>query len=703
MRIYSMTATFGKLEHETLTLEPGLNILHAPNEWGKSTWCAFLTAMLYGLDTRAKSTKAALADKERYAPWSGHPMAGRIDLNWNDRNITIERKTRGRSLLGDFRAYETATGLEVPELTAQNCGQMLLGVEKSVFLRSTFIRLSDLPVTDDEALRRRLNALVATGDESSAGDRLAKSLKELKNRIRYNRSGLLPQAEGECTKLKNTLSEWEELNRQSEKLHDRLGQLEQWQRLLENHNTALAHDAAREDARQVALAHETREEAHRQLAAAEERCAGLAQRETAEQMLARIRHLQEEQQSLQMELQMLPLPEAPTQVSSVFDGLSGEDAEAMAKKDREHYRKLIRGGRQLLIPGLILALAGCVLAMWQLIPGLACAGLGAILLVTGLFVKKDQQEQAKRLEEQYGGTDPEQWLRDAASYAARQQANKYAAEQYQKARRELEQRLEDLNGRIQEVTRGRELNACRESWEQAASAWDAYAGALRDWQRADSHFTALKNMAKTAPAPAFPDEMDYSEAETARLLSDCFSERHRLENLLGQYQGRMEALGDRADTERKLAQVNSRIGKLEEAYLALSIAQETLAEAAAELQRRFAPRISARAQELLGKMTDGRYDRLQLGEDLSLRAGTIQEDTLREALWRSDGTMDQLYLALRLAVSGELTPGAPLILDDALVRFDDDRLKAALEILRTEAESRQVILFSCQKREKDLL
>ena len=74
MRIYKMTATFGKLEHETLTLQPGLNVITAPNEWGKSTWCAFLIAMLYGIDTRVKSTKTTLADKERYAPWSGSPM-----------------------------------------------------------------------------------------------------------------------------------------------------------------------------------------------------------------------------------------------------------------------------------------------------------------------------------------------------------------------------------------------------------------------------------------------------------------------------------------------------------------------------------------------------------------------------------------------------------------------------------------------------
>lgn len=184
MRIYSMTATFGKLEHETLVLQPGLNIIEAPNEWGKSTWCAFLVAMLYGLDTRVKTTKTALADKERFAPWSGAPMAGRIDLNWNGRDITIERQTKRRVPLGEFRAYETETGLPIPELTAANCGQTLLGVEQTVFRRAGFIRHSDLPVTQDEALRRRLNALVTTGDESGAADKLAQQLKELKNRCR---------------------------------------------------------------------------------------------------------------------------------------------------------------------------------------------------------------------------------------------------------------------------------------------------------------------------------------------------------------------------------------------------------------------------------------------------------------------------------------------------------------------------------------
>jgi uncharacterized protein YhaN len=100
-----MNATFGNLEHRVLTLKPGLNIIEAPNEWGKTTWCAFLIAMLYGIDTRSKSTRFQLADKERFLPWSGSPMEGRMDLNWNRRDITIERRTKGRIPMGEFYAY----------------------------------------------------------------------------------------------------------------------------------------------------------------------------------------------------------------------------------------------------------------------------------------------------------------------------------------------------------------------------------------------------------------------------------------------------------------------------------------------------------------------------------------------------------------------------------------------------------------------
>ena len=98
MQIKQLAATFGRLENETLDLEPGLNIIEAPNEAGKSTWTAFLRVMLYGLNTRDRS---ATADKRRYLPWSGSAMQGQITLATAQGDVTITRRTaRSNSPMG---------------------------------------------------------------------------------------------------------------------------------------------------------------------------------------------------------------------------------------------------------------------------------------------------------------------------------------------------------------------------------------------------------------------------------------------------------------------------------------------------------------------------------------------------------------------------------------------------------------------------
>ena len=703
-----MTATFGKLEHETLTLEPGLNIIEAPNEWGKSTWCTFLTAMLYGLETRAKSTKTALADKERYAPWSGSPMAGRIDLNWNGRDITIERKTKGRVPLGVFSAYETESGLPVPELTAANCGQLLLGVERSVFLRSGFVRLGDLPVTQDEALRARLNALVTTGDESGDAERLGKALKDLKNRCRYNRSGLLPQAEAERAALEAKLRELEALEYQSGKLLERREQVTDWVRKLENHMAHLAYQAAREDEARVAQARQQRHDAVVRLEEADAVCRSLPSWEESERMHRSALELQERWLSMQMEEQMLPpVPQAPEIPACYRDADPVETAEAHTRKNDklEKQKKGTVIGWVLFVIAAALAAAGALLVRGTpVLIGAGAAifcGFTALLIWSVLRTKRIRRE-LEALYDCHPGIPSGEWLAEGRDIARQLAEYETQLQQAEDARGAFSQREEALWAEAAEFTHGEPLADCINDWKNAVAAWEVYADARREAVRADSYWKTLRAMAKTAEVPETPDELTYTQPETLRLLSDANAERSQLHSRLSQYQGRMEALGDREAMRRELEKLNLRIRKLEDTYTALAIAQQTLTEASLELQRRFAPKISKRAQELMAAFTGGRYDRLTLGEDLGLRAGAGAEDTLHDALWRSDGTVDQLYLSLRLAVAEVLTPEAPLILDDALVRFDDARLKAALDVLKAEAKTKQVILFTCQSREKAL-
>ena len=138
MKIKRMTATFGALEGATLNLEEGLNLLQLPNEGGKSTWCAFLRAMFYGIPTRERDTRTTLAEKSRYQPWSGSPMAGEMLLNWGGRDLILRRFAKGASPFGGFQAVYADTGETVPGLTGENCGERLLGVGREVYQRSAF-------------------------------------------------------------------------------------------------------------------------------------------------------------------------------------------------------------------------------------------------------------------------------------------------------------------------------------------------------------------------------------------------------------------------------------------------------------------------------------------------------------------------------------------------------------------------------------
>lgn len=73
MKLRKLTATFGCLDGATLTFGPGLTLIGAPNGSGKSTWCAFLRVMLYGLDTRQRTAKGPPPTRTATAPGTASP------------------------------------------------------------------------------------------------------------------------------------------------------------------------------------------------------------------------------------------------------------------------------------------------------------------------------------------------------------------------------------------------------------------------------------------------------------------------------------------------------------------------------------------------------------------------------------------------------------------------------------------------------
>ena len=709
MRILSLTATFGKLSQQTLSLKPGMNIIEAPNEWGKSTWCAFLMAMLYGIDTGSRTKTGFLADKEHYSPWSGEPMSGSMDILWNDREITIERRSKGRVPMGEVRAFETHTGIPVPELSVAAPGHVLLGVERSVFARAGFLKQSEMPVTEDESLRRRLNELVTTGDESGASDDLAQKLRDLKNRCRFNKKGLLPELEASRDTVDQKLQQLQSLKYQIDSITQQQSALDEQIRILENHRQALEYQEHLQYAQRLAAARINRDTAAEALRQAQTLCQTLPPQEAVQQSLTLSHQLRDTRDALHTQAQLLPpMPQMPISPEP-FRGKDPETVEAEATLDHKVLRQLQTDLKKPIpyIVGALLLLLGIAAMLFPDTLAKIGGGIlllcGGILLILGFRKQEKLKKQIEDLMSRYSGIPADNWELSAAAYA-RQQKN------YQQELSAREQELAQLNRKLEEnanaistLTGGTTLAQFEEVCRQHQLRYGQLQERQRVYKQAEDVLQALSDGGKQIAPPKFEDILTLTPAETTKQLSEAELQRRMLHQKLGQCQGQMNTLGQEESLQGQKQQLSARISNLEQHYRALTRAQEVVQQATQELQRRFAPRISQRAQQLFSQLTDQRYKKLSLGQDLSVEAGAEGETTLRGTLWRSDGTVDQLYLALCLAVAEELTPNAPLILDDALVRFDDRRLAAALEILQEESKDKQVILFTCQSREQALL
>ncbi|MBE6925705.1 MAG: hypothetical protein E7461_02565 [Ruminococcaceae bacterium] len=699
MKIYKMTATFGKLQNETLELKPGLNILQAPNEWGKSTWCAFLVAMLYGVDTKERTTKDTLAVKERYAPWSGVPMSGSMDICWENRDITIQRAPTKRIPMGDFKAFETKTGLPVPELTAENCGEMLLGVDKNVFLRTGFLQLADLPISDDAALRSRLNALVTTGDESGDQTLLTEKLKELRNKCRHNKTGLLPAAEAERDELLSKMQKIDILNAQKTALSAQIEQLQTEKADLQNHLTHLSYGRSQQEYSHLHTAEAETESLRKQVAKLEEETALLPPEEETRYKCAALADLQHQWALLQEK----PLPQAPTapEENPIFAGLSGEEAVTRARQNWESWQNLQKPTSPLyLIIAAALFVIGVAMAfvnpVW--IATFICVAFSFVVLYSR--EKQKTEKEKETLCHPYGSLSPENWLQEALHYRQTLLTYEKELESYRSSLAALDREKAALSTKRSALTLGKPISEVMALWNSQLHLREALSQKKIALHQAEAHEQTLRAVLKPVPAPETPDTLTYPEEETASRLRRTTDALLRSERELQQLSGQLRLLGEKETYNRALSAVSARINALLEHYDALTLALETAQTASENLQRRFAPAISQEAERLFSLLTDGRYEKLLLSRDFTVEAAAEGETTLRSSRFRSDGTIDQLYLALRLAVAKTLSPTAPLVLDDALVRFDDARLRAAVTLLQAEAKEKQVLLFTCQSREQ---
>ncbi len=194
-------------------------------------------------------------------------------------------------------------------------------------------------------------------------------------------------------------------------------------------------------------------------------------------------------------------------------------------------------------------------------------------------------------------------------------------------------------------------------------------------------------------------ELEREIEEVDRLLTQQITRTANEKAVLDAKSGGNEAALAAEEKQTILAEMGQHL----ERYVQLKLALEALREGAERYRKKHQGPVLGRASELFARLTCGSFLRLQNDGDEEGRphlVGVRRHEGLEETVevkGMSDGTADQLYLALRIASLEDWLghhPEVPFILDDILINFDDQRAIAALKVLAELSQRTQVIFFT---------
>lgn len=209
------------------------------------------------------------------------------------------------------------------------------------------------------------------------------------------------------------------------------------------------------------------------------------------------------------------------------------------------------------------------------------------------------------------------------------------------------------------------------------------------------------------------DMVTQSEAEIRKFLEDlsnlqtkqagCSEMIEKQQRTQWELEKKLEHLSNCKNKAKALKRTLAENDRIHDEIVAIDLAQETMADLSSSIRDSFGLYLNKEASQYITGITGGIYDSMSIDENLNVFLNTKTKLVPLENV--SSGTMDQVYLALRLAAAKLLQgsgSGFPLIFDDSFTQYDDERLKTALEWLAS-AYGGQIIIFTCHRREAQML
>jgi len=688
---------YGKFINQEIEFKEGFNVIYGNNEAGKTTLQSFIKNSLFSFESKNKDKEGRLPDLKKYKPWEGEEYSGSIEIQLdNNKQYRIEKNFKDKeTTIFNSNLEDVTSSFSYNKREGVLFGESLFKMNRNTFENTAFIKQSNTKVfkNDKQEIFDKIINLQETGEEdlsvTKAIKALSKAKTELGNKTTKGRiyNATIEKLEREKLKLNKANENRERMLEKQRKQKQLKGEINEILSDITNIKKEIAKEEKNNELEQINI---KRQRLMRKL-------------EILTSYDKNINDINEKIYNYEKQIKtnkQLEMVEGNTIVEKIKQvTLLKSDTEELEQKDINEYQiKINKRNKNSLMylyagigVGILSILLGIFISKYVFI-----ATFIAFLIIGSSFFVRPKKEEIANI-----------------------QIMEQEKTEITKKRKELLQFILDIgyicNDNVLDIektlnriyTDKNNMYTISKDIEIESNRKKDYVKLKKD-ELSELQYTSLlevkekikeyEQQLKDNNYIKVSDKTDYNKIleETIVIKNQKQIEEAEIKTLLREFWMNDEEL---ANLTEEIAKYEEVLVEIENEKTALEYAIDFIEKAAKDIKLDIIPKINKKMGDVLSKITANKYNNLITGKDSQLN---IEYDNLIRNIWQfSDGTIDQMYLALRIATTEIFSSyeKLPILIDEAFAFYDSDRMNNSFKLLYEISKEKQVIFFTCKKDE----